>query len=67
MSKKLDLLKHFFKNNKASSVNEAIIPLTSEIERELRKDNQLEKRVKLIVELGEIVMTNRIEEVCDFH
>jgi hypothetical protein len=63
MSKNLDKLKQFFRTNKASGGQERIHVLNNELERELRKDNSLEKRLRLIKELGEIALGNRLEEV----
>ena len=66
MSKNLDKLKQFFRsNNKSNSIQQQPQELNSEIERELRKDNSIEKRLKLIKDLGEVFMTNRIEEVIE--
>lgn len=66
MSKNLDKLKQFFRSNKANSGQERVQVLNTEIERELRKDNSLEKRLKLIKDLGEILVSTRIEEVIKF-
>ena len=63
MSKNLDKLKQFFRSNKTNSGQERVQVLNIEIERELRKDNSLEKRLKLIKDLGEILVSTRIEEV----
>lgn len=63
MSKNLDKLKQFFRSNKASGGQDRVQVLNTEIERELRKDNTTEKRIKLMKDLGEIFVTNRIEEV----
>ncbi|KAG5679833.1 hypothetical protein PVAND_009371 [Polypedilum vanderplanki] len=62
MSKNLDKLKQFFRQNKASGSQERVHVLTTELERDLRKDNSLEKRLRLIKDLGEIVLVNRLEE-----
>lgn len=62
MSKNLDKLKQFFRSNKMSSGQERHV-LNNETERELRKDNSLEKRLRLMKDLGEIVIANRLEEV----
>jgi len=59
----MDKLKQFFRSNKANSGQERVQVLNSEIERELRKDNSIEKRLKLIKDLGEILVSTRIEEV----
>ena len=67
MSKNLDKLKQFFRTNKLSSGQERIHVLNNEIERELRKDNAIEKRLRMIKDLGEVVVANRLEEVIIFH
>jgi hypothetical protein len=66
MSKNLDKLKQFLRSYKGSSGQERIHVVNSEIERELRKDNSLEKRLRLIKELSDIVVNNRLEEVSVF-
>lgn len=66
MNKNLDKLKQFFRSNKTNSSQERVYVLTSEIERELRKDSSNEKRVKFIIDLCDIVLSNRLEEVCLF-
>lgn len=63
MNKNLDKLKQFFRTNKTNSAQERIYVLNAEIERELRKDSSIEKRVKLLRELGDVVLNNRLEEV----
>lgn len=63
MNKNLDKLKQFFRSNKTNNAQERVYVLNSEIERELRKDSSNEKRVKLLRELGDIVISNRLEEV----
>ena len=63
MSKNLDKLKQFFRSNKTNSSQERVYVLNSEIERELRKESSNEKRVKFVTDLGDIVLTNRLEEV----
>lgn len=63
MSKNLDKLKQFFRSNKTNSSQERVYVLNSEIEKELRRESSNEKRVKFVTELGEIVLTNRLEEV----
>lgn len=63
MSKNLEKLKQFFRSNKTNSAQERIYVLNNEIERELRKENSNERRVKLLRDLGEIVISNRLEEV----
>jgi hypothetical protein len=63
MNKNLDKLKQFFRSNKTNSAQEKVYILNNEIERELRKDWPLEKRIKLIKDLGDIVTSNRLEEV----
>lgn len=62
MNKNLDKLKQFFRSNKTNSAQERIYVLNSEIERDLRKET-MEKRVKLLRDLGDIVLVNRLEEV----
>lgn len=64
MNKNLDKLKQFFRSNKTNSAQERIYVLNIETERELRS-NPIEKRVKLLRDFGEIVLTNRLEEVTD--
>lgn len=64
MNKNLDKLKQFFRSNKTNSAQERVYVLNSEIERELRKESDPQKRIKLIRDLGDIVLTNRLEEVC---
>lgn len=66
MSKNLDKLKQFFRSNKSSGGQERIHVLNNEIERELRKDNSIEKRLRIIKDLSEICCSNRLEEVIDF-
>lgn len=63
MNKNLDKLKQFFRSNKTNSAQERVYVLNTEIERELDKRIPTEKRVKLLRELGEIVVANRLEEV----
>lgn len=65
MNKNLDKLKQFFRSNKTNNAHERVYVLNSEIERELRKDSSNEKRVKLLRDLGDIVISNRLEEVFD--
>lgn len=62
MNKNLDKLKQFFRTNKTNSAQERLYVLNSDIERDLRKET-LEKRLKLLRDLGEIVVVNRLEEV----
>lgn len=62
MNKNLDKLKQFFRSNKTNSAQERLYVLNSDIERDLRKET-LEKRIKLLRDLGEIVVVNRLEEV----
>lgn len=62
MNKNLDKLKQFFRSNKTNSAQERLYILNSEIERDLRKET-LEKRIKLLKDLGDIVVANRLEEV----
>lgn len=65
MSKNLDKLKHFFRSNsnRAISGQDRVQVLTVEIERELRRDNAIEKRLKVIKELGDIGAAAKLEEV----
>lgn len=63
MNKNLDKLKQFFRSNKTNSAQERIYVLNAEIERELDKKVPVEKRIKLLRDLSEIVATNRLEEV----
>lgn len=63
MNKNLDKLKHFFRSNKSNSSQERVYVLNSEIERELRKESSNEKRIKLLRDLGEMCLSNRLEEV----
>lgn len=63
MNKNLDKLKQFFRSNKTNSAQERVYVLNTEIERELRKESSNEKRVKLLRELGDVVVANRLEEV----
>lgn len=63
MNKNLDKLKQFFRSNKTNSSQERVYVLNSEIERELRKDSSNDKRVKFVTDLGDIVLSNRLEEV----
>lgn len=67
MNKNLDKLKQFFRSNKTNSLQERVYVLNSEIEKELRKDSSNEKRVKFVTELGDIVLSNRLEEVIKAH
>lgn len=66
MNKNLDKLKQFFRSNKTNSAQERIYVLNSDIERDLSRET-LEKRIKLIRDLGEIVIVNRLEEVIVVH
>lgn len=63
MSKNLEKLKQFFRSNRATPGQERVQVLTVEIERELKKDSAIEKRLKLIRELGEIGAAEKFEEV----
>lgn len=67
MNKNLDKLKQFFRSNKTNSAQERVYVLNTEIERELEKKVAVEKRVKLLKDLGEIVLSNRLEEVNKRH
>jgi hypothetical protein len=62
MSKNLEKLKQFFRSNRASGQDRVQV-LTAEIERELRKDNAIEKRIKILKELGDIGAAAKLEEV----
>ena len=62
-SKNLEKLKLFFRSNRASGQDRVQV-LTSEIEHELRRDNAIEKRLKIIKELGDIGAAAKLEEVC---
>lgn len=59
----LDRLKQFFRSNKVTGGQERVHVINNDLERELRKDNSLEKRLRLIKDLNEIVVSNRLEEV----
>lgn len=61
-SKNLEKLKHFFRSNRASGQDRVQV-LTAEIEHELRRDNAIEKRLKLIKELGDVGAAAKLEEV----
>jgi hypothetical protein len=63
MSKNLDKLKQFFRNNKTNSAQERIYIFNSDIEKELRRESSNEKRIKLLRDLGDIVVSHRLEEV----
>lgn len=63
MNKNLDKLKQFFRSNKTNNSQEKVYVLNHEIEKELRKESSTEKRVKLLRDLGDIVISNRLEEV----
>jgi hypothetical protein len=63
MSKNLDKLKQFFRSNKTNSIQERIYILNNDMEKELRRDSSNEKRVKLLRDLGDVVLTHRLEEV----
>ena len=62
-SKNLEKLKLFFRSNRASGQDRVQV-LTSEIEHELRRDNAIEKRLKIIKELGDIGAAAKLEEAC---
>lgn len=64
MSKNLEKLKHFFRSNRSSIGQDRVQVLTVEIERELRKDNAIEKRLKSIKDIGDIGAAAKLEEVC---
>lgn len=63
MSKNLEKLKQFFRSNRATGGQDRVQVLTVEIERELKKDNAIEKRLKLLKELGDIGSAAKLEEV----
>lgn len=65
MNKNLDKLKQFFRSNKTNSAQERVYVLNAEIERELDKKVPVEKRIKLLRDLSEIVASNRLEEVSE--
>lgn len=67
MNKNIDKLKQFFRSNKTNSAQERVYFLNSEIERDLEKRSAVDKRIKLLRELGEIVVNNRLEEVMTIH
>lgn len=62
MNKNLDKLKQFFRSSKTNSAQEKVYVLDCEIEKELRKEST-EKRIKLMKDLGDVVLSNRLEEV----
>lgn len=66
MNKNLDKLKHFFRSNKTNSAQEKLYVLNDAIERELRKENSSSKRTAILRDLGDIVLSNRLEEVSWF-
>lgn len=66
MNKNLDKLKQFFRSNKSNHAHERVYILNSETEKDLRKDSSTEKRVKLLRDLGDIVLSNRLEEVSNY-
>lgn len=63
MNKNLDKLKQFFRNSKTYNAQEQVWLLKPETERDLKKESPMEKRVKMLKELGDVVSTNRLEEV----
>lgn len=63
MSKNLEKLKQFFRSNRGASGQDRVQVLTAEIERELKKDNAIEKRIKLLKELGDVGKAVKLEEV----
>lgn len=63
MSKNLEKLKQFFRSNRATGGQDRVQVLTAEIERELKKDTAIERRLKLIKELGEVGAAAKLEEV----
>lgn len=66
MNKNLDKLRQFFRSNKTNSAQERVYVLNTETERELDKKNSFEKRIKLLRILGEVVVSNRLEEVRNY-
>lgn len=63
MNKNLDKLRQFFRNSTSKSYNAQVYLLKAETERDLKKESLMEKRVKMLKDLGDVVMTNRLEEV----
>ena len=63
MSKNLEKLKQFFRSNRAIGGQDRVQVLTVEIERELRKDNAVDKRIRVLKELGDIGAAAKLEEV----
>lgn len=63
MSKNLEKLKQFFRSNRATGGQDRVQVLTAEIERELRKDTAIERRLKIVKELGEVGAAAKLEEV----
>lgn len=63
MNKNLDKLKQFFRNSKSYSAQDRVYVLKPETERDLKKESPMEKRVKMLKDLGDVVMTNRLEDV----
>ncbi|CRK93003.1 CLUMA_CG006605, isoform A [Clunio marinus] len=61
MNKNLDKLKQFFRSNKTNSSQEKVYILNHENENDLRRET-IEKRIKLLRDLGDIVMSHRLEE-----
>lgn len=62
MNKNLDKLKQFFRNSKTFNA-QAVYVLKQETERDLRKESPMEKRVKMLKDLGDVVLANRLEDV----
>lgn len=61
---KIEKLKAYLKiGYKTNSAQERVYVLHADIERDLEKRVPVEKRVKLLRDLGEIVVVNRLEEV----
>lgn len=63
MNKNLDKLKQFFRNSKSHNAQERVYLLKAETERDLKKESPMAMRVKMLKDLGDVVMTNRLEEV----
>lgn len=61
---KIEKLKAYLKiGYKTNAAHERVYILNNEIERDLEKKVPVEKRVKLLRDLGEIVVVNKLEEV----
>lgn len=62
MSNNLEKLKKFFRSSKPNQNQVCYYILTGEIERELKVENNTEKRILALRNISEIVMSNRLEE-----